>query len=314
MKLQIDNHRVFQYLFYVFLVVVPILHISLREFHIDAIYILAVIFLGFGFSHKSKWFLLFFCMVVVATVSWLGGTFGKIDALLVRLFVYSTVTFIAVAVIKQHNDRKEQKLRFVHALAKFLDSRDPYTANHSENVANYALKIAQEMRLSQEQCEAIHIGGLLHDIGKIGVPESILTKPSRLTNDEFEIIKRHPVQGYEALKHMSFFKKNGVLDIILYHHERYDGKGYPVGLKGEEIPLVARIMSLADSFDAMTSNRVYRFAMDLDYVVKEIEKNKGIQYDPEIADVFLNILKKEGTKIFTSSQEYSCKEKIKTYS
>jgi putative nucleotidyltransferase with HDIG domain len=193
--------------------------------------------------------------------------------------------------------QKENTLQLTFTLANALDSRDHYTANHSENVAYYAKKIAQEMNLSKMTCEHIYIGGLLHDIGKIGVPEAILTKPSRLTNEEFVIIKKHPVIGYNMLKHITKFKKNGILNIILHHHERYDGQGYPRSIAGVKIPLAARIMAVADSFDAMTSKRVYRSELDLEYTIDEIRKNAGKQFDPEVVNVFLKIWNREGKKL-----------------
>jgi putative nucleotidyltransferase with HDIG domain len=270
----------------------------LDKIDLTSLYILTAVFLGFGFSHKSKWFLLSFCSLAVVIRSLQqDGEFDDPIAIFTRLCTYLIMTFISSNVVRKYYEVKKRQKELVLALAKSLDSRDNYTANHSKNVANYSLRIAREMKLSNRQCEAIIIGGLLHDIGKIGVPKAILTKSSRLTNDEFDEIKRHPVIGYEILKHISSFRKNGVLDMVLYHHERYDGKGYPYGLKGEEIPLVARIMSVADSFDAMTSKHVYRNALDLEHVIKEINNHKGTQYDPEIADVFLRMLKREDIEI-----------------
>lgn len=178
------------------------------------------------------------------------------------------------------------------ALANALDSRDPYTRHHSENVSKYAVEIAQEMELSAELCDIIRIGGLLHDIGKIGIPEHILTKKGKLTEEEYNIIKTHPNIGYKIIKHITNFSENGVLDIVLYHHERYDGSGYPNGLKGKEIPLLARIVAVADTFDAMVSQRVYREKLDLNSTLGEIVQNKGTQFDPEIVDIFLRVVER----------------------
>ena len=127
----------------------------------------------------------------------------------------------------------------------------------------------------------------MHDIGKIGIPEHILMKNGKLTNEEYEVIKIHPTIGYNMIKHVADFHKNGILDMVLYHHERYDGKGYPAGLKGNQIPLYARIAAVADTFDAMTTERVYREELSLDYTLNEIRKNKGTQFDPDIVDLFL---------------------------
>ncbi|WP_458413466.1 HD-GYP domain-containing protein [Schinkia sp. CFF1] len=184
---------------------------------------------------------------------------------------------------------KKDNLELTTALANALDSRDAYTMYHSENVAKYAFEIAKKMKLSKDTCNNIHIGGLLHDIGKIGIPEHILSKPGELTDEEYKIIKTHPSVGYEIIKHIESFKETGVLDIVLYHHERYDGKGYPTGLSGHDIPLEARIVAVADTFDAMISKRVYRNALNLDYTLEEIKKNKGTQFDSKIVDVFLSL-------------------------
>ncbi|HEY4550895.1 MAG TPA: HD-GYP domain-containing protein [Bacillus sp. (in: firmicutes)] len=188
---------------------------------------------------------------------------------------------------------KEDNLELIITLANALDSRDPYTLHHSENAAKYSVQIAEKMKLPKDHCEIIREGALLHDIGKIGIPEHILMKSEKLTDEEYEIIKSHPTIGYKMIKHVANFHKNGILDIVLYHHERYDGKGYPTRLKGNQIPLFARIVSVADTFDAMTSRRVYRNEIDLEYTLKEIHRNRGTQFDPEIVDVFLSLFEQD---------------------
>jgi len=256
-------------------------------------YLLSVIFLGLGFYNRSVWFLfLLTALVVQCRLFFMLEPVFNIETFLIYLFIYFLITLIAAGLMRSHQKIKEDGFEFIIALANALDSRDPYTLHHSENVAKYALEIAKKMRLSKNVCDVIHIGGLLHDIGKIGIPENILIKPGKLTDEEYAIIKSHPVIGYEMLKHVSNFKENGILDIVLYHHERHDGKGYPKGLKGDEIPLVARIVAIADTFDAMTSKRVYRQEIDLDYTLNEIQKNRGVQFDPEITDVFLSLFHK----------------------
>lgn len=296
----LDNLLFFRLLFLVSFCATILITNWISEF--NSLYILTVIFLGLGFSEKSRLFIFVSCCSVVFTRTFLNDEFVNITAVLVRLFVYLAVTFISSEVIKKYYEIKHHQTELVFTLAKSLDSRDSYTANHSEKAADYALKIAREMELPKKQCEAIYIGGLLHDIGKIGVPEVVLLKPSRLTDDEFEFIKLHPTIGYETLKHISDFKRNGVLDMVLYHHERYDGNGYPHGLKKEEIPLAARILAVADSFDAMTTKRVYKPIMDLNYAMGEIEKNIGSQFDPQAAKAFLAILEREGMGIFEKKQ------------
>jgi putative nucleotidyltransferase with HDIG domain len=228
-------------------------------------------------------------LVVICRFFLIQDSDSSIVTFLVYLLTYFLITIIASGLMKNVQKVTEDNLELTKALANALDSRDTYTLHHSENVARYSVEIAENMKLSEDLCKIIHIGGLLHDIGKIGVPENILTKPGKLTVDEYNLIKQHPTIGYEMIKHVTSFRKNGILDIVLYHHERYDGKGYPEGLKGNEIPLVARIVAVADTFDAMTSKRVYRNELDLEYTLNKIRKNKGTQFDPEIVDIFLNL-------------------------
>lgn len=227
------------------------------------------------------------------------------ELLLVQLFSF-LFTSEAIARLLNHRDAEKNNLiEMITVLAKSLDSRDKYTARHSQSVAAYALLLAEELNLPKKQRDSLYIGGLVHDIGKIGVPEAVLTKNDRLTDDEYEQIKQHPVIGYEMLQHIKSFSANGVLDMVLHHHERYDGRGYPHGLYGEKIPYEARIMAVADTFDAMTSRRVYRDRLPLEHVIAEIEKNAGTQFDPEIARVFVEILKRYGEDIF----EYAKRER-----
>lgn len=293
----LGNILVFRYLFFAFFIAAPLITNVLPQF--NSLNVLTVIFLGMGFSDKSKWFLFLTCSaaVVIRAIVVNVEEFKNPTAFLTRLIVYLIVTFIAAEVSKKYHEMKKQKTELILTLAKSIDSRDTFTANHSENVAKYALLISKEMRLPTERCDNIYIGGLLHDIGKIGIPESILSKPARLSGSEFENIKQHPKLGYEIVKYISDFKNSGIIDMVLYHHERYDGKGYPNGLKGEEIPLSARIISIADSFDAIISKRVYKSEMSLEYAMSEIEKNKGTQFDPQIADIFLNLLQREADSI-----------------
>jgi putative nucleotidyltransferase with HDIG domain len=282
----------FRYCFYILL----ILGITINCLVVDKgsnfyiIYIFCTIFLGIGFYNFSKWFIFFLTFIVVICRFYLiPEVSSDLATFLTYLFTYILITFISVALMKKVQNVKEDHLELIKALSNALDSRDTYTMNHSENAAKYAVEIAEKMNLKKDLCNVIHTGGLLHDIGKIGIPEYILLKPGKLTDDEYNTIKTHPTIGYEMIKHISTFRENGVLDIVLYHHERYDGKGYPKGLKGNEIPLVARIVAVADTFDAMSSKRVYREELDLDHVLNTIRNNKGTQFDPEIVDVFLSL-------------------------
>ncbi len=184
----------------------------------------------------------------------------------------------------------EQQQTFVgtvKAMSSAIDAKDPYTQGHSERVAMLSAKIAQQLGQSEEQVERIRISGLVHDVGKIGVPESVLCKPGRLTDDEFGMIKLHPTIGYEILKDIPSL--HDILPGVLHHHEKWDGSGYPEGLSGEDIPLMARIMAIADTFDAMSSNRAYRSGMPRAKVLAEIERCAGSQFDPELIPHFLAI-------------------------
>jgi putative nucleotidyltransferase with HDIG domain len=174
------------------------------------------------------------------------------------------------------------------SLANIIDLRDPYTMGHSAKVADYAGIIAREMGLPDNRIELLRKSSLLHDIGKIGIPDSILFKPSELTFKEKEIIKEHSERGATIVTLNQSLQK--LAPIIRYHHERYDGLGYPDGLKGEDIPLEARILCLADVVQAMTSNRIYRKSLRLEQVKNEIEKKAGTQFDPKVTRIFLDLL------------------------
>ncbi len=189
----------------------------------------------------------------------------------------------------------------MEALAKTVDAKDRYTAGHSQRVAEYACLIAKELGWSQEKIDELRFQGLMHDIGKIGVPDNVLNKPGRLSDIEFEIIQSHTIVGDNILK--NFTALSNVSSVARYHHERYDGKGYPDHLKGEEIPLAARIVGIADSFDAMNSDRVYRKALPLDVIMAEIRKGIGTQFDPDLAEVFLKMLEEDRVHVASEKND-----------
>jgi HD-GYP domain-containing protein (c-di-GMP phosphodiesterase class II) len=172
----------------------------------------------------------------------------------------------------------------IQALTAIVDAKDHYTLGHSERVALLGAQLAQEAGFPPDIAERVHLAGLLHDVGKVGVPEVVLCKTSRLTDDEFDIIKKHPKIGYDILKGIPDF--DDILGGVLTHHERWDGRGYPDRLAGESIPLFGRILCLADSFDAMSSNRAYRPALPREKVLAEIRSCAGGQFDPELAPIF----------------------------
>lgn len=192
---------------------------------------------------------------------------------------------------KSEKERKEQYLQIIWTMVNLLEIKDEYTAGHSKSVTYYAEEIAG--RLNRDygfniNMESIQVAAILHDIGKIGIDGEILNKPSKLTKEEYEVIKTHPVKGYYALKSIESLKEER--KVIKYHHERYDGQGYPEGIKGDSIPLGARIICVADAFDAMVSDRPYRKGLPIEKVVEELIKNKGIQFDPLIVDIFVSML------------------------
>ena len=174
------------------------------------------------------------------------------------------------------------------AIAKAVDAKDERTSQHSLRVSQYSVMIARELGFSEEECENLRRAALMHDIGKIGIPDCILNKPARLTDEEYAVMKSHVTRGAEILKDFTLIKN--VVEGARYHHERYDGRGYPDGLKGEEIPQYGRIIGVADAFDAMTANRVYRKQMDFEYVLNEMRKGRGTQFDPQIVDIMLRLI------------------------
>lgn len=177
----------------------------------------------------------------------------------------------------------------IKTFINFVEAKDPNTKGHSERVAAISYAPADEMGYSERECNNIRCIALMHDCGKIAIPVDILRKPARLTDEEYEIIKRHATVGGEMLRDFTSIKDMSLG--ALYHHERYDGKGYPKGLKGEEIPLIARIICVADSLDAMNSNRCYRQRLTREIIIDELEKNKGKQFDPEVVEHIMKLIK-----------------------
>lgn len=182
-------------------------------------------------------------------------------------------------------------MRTIKALAQTIDARDHYTHSHSQNVAKYAVAIAEEMGLSVNDVETIREACQLHDLGKVGIEDTILAKPSELTAEEWEKIKHHPLTAAQILEPLTFL--NGVIELIMQHHEHYDGSGYPEGRKGEEILLGARIIHLADAYDAMRSARAYRKTpFSKEEAILEIKLNSGQQFDPKVVEAFLRVVDK----------------------
>ena len=197
---------------------------------------------------------------------------------------------VAVKNAQLHREVQKLFLESIASLAATIDAKDPYTEHHSERVVIYSLAIAEELGFSREDKETVRLAAILHDIGKVGVPESVLKKPGRLTVEEYTEMKLHPLKGARIMEHIDQLQP--IIPGMRYHHERYDGKGYPDGLIGENIPFVGRIIAVADTYDAMTSARPYRGACAPEYACREIEKNMGTQFDPRTAEAFLSAFSK----------------------
>lgn len=192
-------------------------------------------------------------------------------------------------IAEKTDDLQKLFIQSITTITYAVDAKDRYTKGHSVRVAQYCLAIAKKLNWSKQDCLNLYYIALLHDIGKIGIPDTILNKPAKLTDEEYRLIRSHTVMGANILRPITIVPQ--ICDGARYHHERYDGKGYPYGLKGEDIPYVARIIGIADAYDAITSNRIYEKANVQDYAVKELRKGRGTQFDPFLTDVMLEIIK-----------------------
>jgi putative nucleotidyltransferase with HDIG domain len=208
--------------------------------------------------------------------------------------------FLVPLLIARHSFQLYMNMRKIYletiqALATAIEAKDPYTRGHSERVAMYSSIIAEEMNLPEDFLNTLNFAALLHDIGKIGIPDEILNKPGKLSEEEFDRIRIHPILGANIVEKIDFLAQAS--SYIRFHHERQNGRGYPEGLKGENIPLGAAILAVADAFDAMTSDRPYRRAWNLDDTLHEIESNSGIQFRPEVVEALKNAVKKGRIRI-----------------
>jgi len=210
----------------------------------------------------------------------------------------------------KHQELRDAYVQTIAALANAVDAKDTYTRGHSERVGVYASKIARQLGHPKDFIERVYIAGLLHDVGKIGVRDAVITKPDRLTPEEYEEIKQHPEIGAKILEPVTFLRD--VAPCVRHHHEWYDGsdRGYPSRLRGDRIPLPSRIILVADTVEAMTSDRPYRKALPLDVVFTELTKYSGSQYDPECVDACLRILEREGESFIRKDQQFDIYEFI----
>ena len=230
--------------------------------------------------YDYPWFIAYIVLVPMVAVIW--ATWYSMRRRMQRLLERQERE---MALMKQQLQMGNETIM---AIAKTVDAKDGRTSRHSQRVSQYSMMIGKELGFDEKECENLRRAALMHDIGKIGIPDNILNKPNRLTDEEYAIMKTHVTHGAEILKDFTLIEH--VVDGARYHHERYDGRGYPDGLKGEEIPLYGRIIGVADAFDAMTANRVYRKQMDFGYVFNEMKNGKGTQFDPQIVDILLRLI------------------------
>lgn len=258
----------------------------------NAVEVLLVLFSPFFVNTR------FFVVVttgLVAKYVFFGLLLQSIQAVLpvTLVLVLSGIAYILLRRFQSYIDSIKKSYDYqlegiVKGVIATIELKDPYTRGHSERVAYYANSLAQETGMfTNEELNSINYACLLHDIGKVNIPDSILMKPGKLTKEEFEIIKTHPKVGADAIKEVSGLGSN--IEIVKFHHERWDGKGYPDQLKESEIPYLARIVSIADAFDAMTSSRSYRAALPVEEAYRRILEGKGTQFDPELVDVFKRV-------------------------
>ncbi len=199
---------------------------------------------------------------------------------------------VAIENARLIEENKELLFSTIEALAESIEKRDPYTGGHTRRVLEISVKIAKKLNLDNKTIENLKLGALLHDIGKIGIDDKILRKRGKLDDNEYSIIKKHPQLGYEIIKHVKQLRD--AVPGVLYHHEKEDGSGYPMGLKGDEIPFIAKIIAIADAYDAMTTDRPYRKGLSVKEAVEELVRNKDKQFSSEIVEAFIEVLKDEG--------------------
>jgi len=214
-------------------------------------------------------------------------SFSNVDLEIIN--VLASQASISIENARLYQNIRDNYLKTISGFALAVEAKDKYTHGHSENVMKYTVILAQHLGLTPQEIEQIKYAGLLHDIGKIGVDEAILNKPGKLTLEEFEQIKKHPDLGSRILANVPFFES--LIPLIRHHHEYFNGEGYPDGLANEQIPFGARILSVADAFEAMTSNRPYRKAMSHETAFEIIHKEKNSQFDPNIAEAFIEVMK-----------------------
>ncbi len=222
-----------------------------------------------------------------------GSTIMYVLIILSAIWITGIIAYFVLRFRDRYYRKSQEKdrqiiIQAINTLVNVVDAKDVYSIGHSKRVGEYSREIARRLKLGEDEVRNVYYAALLHDIGKISIPDSILNKPSALTNEEREIIKTHTAKGGEMLSDFTALPE--IQAGAMYHHERYDGNGYPRGLKGEDIPLLGRIIAVADAYDAMSSERVYRERLTKEQVIEEIETNFGKQFDPKIAQIMLDMI------------------------
>ena len=306
------------YIIAIFATIIALVGYSLLQTfltHTEFLFALGVIGVSARWGAKLGYFNALLAAPAYAAASHISGhSSTMIDSLVLGGFLI--VAAFIVGTLTQHREsalasraRLSEELNLTYlatlrALASALEARDHETRGHSERVTSLALAISHVMGFNDdEQTQQIHWGALLHDVGKIGVPDSILHKPGALSEKEWEAMRKHPQIGYAMLSEIMFLKP--ALDVVLYHHERFDGNGYPKGLKGENIPSSARIFAVTDTYDAMTSDRPYRKACSSADAINEIHRLSGIQFDPKVVIAFEHVMVQNNFLLFKETHPFA---------
>ncbi len=236
---------------------------------------------------------------VIEMPALLGGDLKSMTDLPVSTKLLQQWCTAAVQIKSVEEQLSALRTSLICAFNQLLDLKDLNTGVHSTRLAEWAMHVAMELGFDQATLSDLEVAALLHDIGKIGIPDSILNKPARLTDEEYNVMKKHPEYGWAVLRHVPGMERASLM--ILHHHESFDGKGYPARLAGEEIPIGSRIVSVIDSFDAMVSNRPYRTGLPVEEAIRRLIDCRGTQFDPQVVDAFLPLARAEMSSVFAAA-------------